>query len=664
MKTYITLFLSLLSISVMMCTYGAEHIMGVPLASAAQVPSETLTLEMSTTTAKIGESVAFTYLIGSNYKVCTLYISHKNGGWMPFGEKRGNAIYDFYNGPTRSFGSKSFVISQEYVRTNGYVYLSSECYNSVSRESIRKEFPIRITTKTTTTDVLPLKNIVYKWSQKLDVHLPEGVSSTSPRPVYLLVHGWGWIGWDKESDLDISKGLFQKGAAIVSLDYSISTPDFAGVGVVYGEIDCALQWIYQHRKRYNFDENSINLIGGSAGWHLVLQYALYQWGYHDASCPSQWDIVKLNQVVAMAWPTDLTKDFSRTDAGDINYAVARFLGESYGTTDFFQRAKQNSPVNYLNKFNTDIVYYLVHSKTDGIVNFSDHATPLYQSMREKGYSVIIDTNAVWHNASTLTDATFVAILDQSRKKGTSSDTQSTSTSCNATSIDGYSVPYGTNGSIKVISKQSASTIYEQEFKCDGTGWYKRGSEIVKNTTSTSTQNTQSSSTSVKWQGACVLTNLPIVYLTPEGYKGGLWARANTLWVRKTLSSCLQACDISYKASFNSSGEMYCHYEWERVNKYTGTLSVTSNVPPISMSIPSFSVNKSSIKAWESVAFSWKANGWTACYTSVNGIRNTNLSGSSWDIPVLDVSAGIYKTQVTCNYSGSFRSSAIVVVTVQ
>ena len=65
--------------------------------------------------------------------------------------------------------------------------------------------------------------------------------------------------------MDISKGLFQKGAAIVSLDYSISTPDFAGVGVVYGEIDCALQWIYQHRKQYNFDENSINLIGGSAG---------------------------------------------------------------------------------------------------------------------------------------------------------------------------------------------------------------------------------------------------------------------------------------------------------------------------------------------------------------------------------------------------------------
>ncbi len=162
MRTYITLFLSLLSISVMMCTYGAEHIMAVPLASAAQVPSETLTLEMSTTTAKIGESVVFTYLIGSNYKVCTLYISHKNGGWMPFGEKQGNAIYDFYNGPTRSFGSKSFVISQEYVRTNGYVYLSSECYNSVSRESIRKEFPIRITTKATTTDVLPLKNIVYK----------------------------------------------------------------------------------------------------------------------------------------------------------------------------------------------------------------------------------------------------------------------------------------------------------------------------------------------------------------------------------------------------------------------------------------------------------------------------------------------------------------------
>lgn len=76
--------------------------------------------------------------------------------------------------------------------------------------------------------------------------------------------------------------------------------------------------------------------------------------------------------------------------------------------------------------------------------------------------------------------------DQITSTNTSTPTSTTGT-CIATTINWYTLPDASNGSVKVISKVVSGSNYEQEFKCDWTAWNTRGTEINKTPTYTQAQ---------------------------------------------------------------------------------------------------------------------------------------------------------------------------------
>lgn len=100
-------------------------------------------------------------------------------------------------------------------------------------------------------------------AQKLDLYLPEP-SSDKPLPLIVHIHGGGWRAGNKFPCPVMS--LVFKGYAVASVEYR-----FSQKAVFPAQIqDCqaAIRWLRAHAKQYNFDNEHLGAVGGSAGGHL------------------------------------------------------------------------------------------------------------------------------------------------------------------------------------------------------------------------------------------------------------------------------------------------------------------------------------------------------------------------------------------------------------
>lgn len=100
-------------------------------------------------------------------------------------------------------------------------------------------------------------------AQKLDLYLPEAPSD-KPLPLIVHIHGGGWRAGNKFPCPVGAMAL--KGYAVASIEYR-----FSQKAVFPAQIqDCqaAIRWLRAHAKQYNFDNEHVGVVGGSAGGHL------------------------------------------------------------------------------------------------------------------------------------------------------------------------------------------------------------------------------------------------------------------------------------------------------------------------------------------------------------------------------------------------------------
>jgi len=126
-------------------------------------------------------------------------------------------------------------------------------------------------------DVEVVKNIPYIEDGNdyhlLDIFMPAG--NRKKLPVIMEVHGGGYIACFKEINTHHARYLASKGNIVVNMNYTLY-PE-ADLRTPVNEIFTALDWIYQHSDAYLFDlSNGVNLVGDSAGGHLVLLAAAAQ----------------------------------------------------------------------------------------------------------------------------------------------------------------------------------------------------------------------------------------------------------------------------------------------------------------------------------------------------------------------------------------------------
>ena len=101
-------------------------------------------------------------------------------------------------------------------------------------------------------------------NQNLDIFLPKKSNNC---PVQLYFHGGYWIGRDKYDHSHLALPAITNNIIHVSINYDLS-PNVTIDIIVEETIECLL-WVYKNISKYGGNYKNINLVGHSAGAHLV-----------------------------------------------------------------------------------------------------------------------------------------------------------------------------------------------------------------------------------------------------------------------------------------------------------------------------------------------------------------------------------------------------------
>jgi acetyl esterase/lipase len=203
----------------------------------------------------------------------------------------------------------------------------------------------------------------------------------------MYMHGGGWTGGTKESSLFAFLPFLEMGWAVVNVEYRLADAALAPAAVE--DCRCALRWIYQNAKQYNFDLNNIVVTGGSAGGHLALTTGLTpESAGLDRQCPGDrrraWTTgdlstreLKVAAVISWFGITDVEDLMNRKPGSSGNFTEA-WLGSG---PDRAATAKRVSPMAYVRRGLPPVM--LIHGSADPVVPY-DQATRLQKALDGAG----------------------------------------------------------------------------------------------------------------------------------------------------------------------------------------------------------------------------------------------------------------------------------------
>lgn len=87
-------------------------------------------------------------------------------------------------------------------------------------------------------------------------------------PVILYVHGGGWSGGKKENVSAKPTFFTKNGYAFISISYRLHPK--VSYEEMAQDVVTALRWVYENAGMYHLDQGKINLMGHSAGGHLIM----------------------------------------------------------------------------------------------------------------------------------------------------------------------------------------------------------------------------------------------------------------------------------------------------------------------------------------------------------------------------------------------------------
>ncbi len=109
-------------------------------------------------------------------------------------------------------------------------------------------------------------NIPYgrRKKQKLDIFVPKNFKNCA---VQVYFHGGYWIARDKFDHSHLAKPAVENKIIHVSVNYDLC-PEVT-LNIIVKEAQECVEWIFKNIKTYGGNPNNINLVGHSAGAHLV-----------------------------------------------------------------------------------------------------------------------------------------------------------------------------------------------------------------------------------------------------------------------------------------------------------------------------------------------------------------------------------------------------------
>jgi len=616
---------------------NAQNTTGV---STISTSANKLNLTVDKTTAKVGESVIFSYDIGSDYKACSLHISVGKTGWGTFGLNGSNKIYDYYNGPKDPVGKKEFKIDQTYLRDTGKVVLLLDCYNSANQKNERKELVINTKTETIT----PLTCPVY--------------SMAAPAPGCKYIDGTKDANGCSKPQLvcentntgSITKGLY-KGYLGDSTTPFITT-----------------QNITKDEALANCKTNSTNNPTKSI-----------RCTWNDIEIFSYKPTTTTTTTTTTPTCVDLQYEFQCTQAMNGKYKQLKFA----------------------------------NGNTENITAISDCTSTTFSYMTSSSAtSWNGQIGAGWKACSS---APITTTTTTTQNPVTASASVTTRLYGVPAGANGYSItrwakihgdyvfsPYASNVSCQVWYSKNAANSLGDFINFAIENWQSNTSSKLIDAFDIDTSSVNADANSLTIQSKCgwfvnggytnvidrqvvaLITRKPVIEyfrLVASSDETIIeWSATDTSAELCTLKKSSPTGAVQFQVAYpakntfrelksNSVGAIYqlsCPNKNGTTNSENITIpGGTTSAPPVvaNNSIPSISVDTASAIAGSTVTFSWKANGGTQCYTSVNGNVTGQVSGSYGNIPVTNAPAGTYSATLSCSFDGSIRTSTPVRVVV-
>jgi glycerophosphoryl diester phosphodiesterase len=205
-------------------------------------------------------------------------------------------------------------------------------------------------------------------NQEMDAYIPLEYDSAK---VIVYIHGGGWSGGDKESDLPkevIEELVGKRKYILVTMNYRLVERGKNLFPAQIEDIRKVLDLLTSNAKKYNYDGREFALMGGSAGGHLAM---LYAYGYDSAK--------KIKTVVDFWGPTDLSDKTVRAENQDANEKVVALLGNPDPQAQICLDA---SPYYRVTK-QTGVPTILFHGGEDPLVNYTQ-AEKMYRKLLSLG----------------------------------------------------------------------------------------------------------------------------------------------------------------------------------------------------------------------------------------------------------------------------------------
>ena len=164
----------------------------------------------------------------------------------------------------------------------------------------------------------------------LDAHVPAGDGKF---PVILIVHGGGWSGGDKETDIVPVLAPFATNFTWFTINYRLAPTN--RWPACFDDVQTAIRWVKAHAAEFKGDPERIALMGYSAGGQLALL----------AGAMDEKD-THVQAVVGLAPPADVFGDITRRGL-DKWWAMKNLLGATALDEPTLALTKKISPVEYV-----------------------------------------------------------------------------------------------------------------------------------------------------------------------------------------------------------------------------------------------------------------------------------------------------------------------------
>jgi len=206
-------------------------------------------------------------------------------------------------------------------------------------------------------------------SQKFDLGLPAGRTTTTP--LVVVVHGGGWSTGDKNELTWLLNGLKQRGYAVANINYRLTLNQPDNYKMQLDDVDSAVQFTLRLASTYTFNGQKLYILGHSAGGHLSMSYAYTRNGNG-----------KIKAVGSLAGPTDLFA-MSYYNFNIYNSILQPFLGVPLfpASASATQRYKDCSPQYTASTVAPPTIFF--HGELDIVVT-PDQSSSMYTKLGTLG----------------------------------------------------------------------------------------------------------------------------------------------------------------------------------------------------------------------------------------------------------------------------------------